>query len=79
MDVLETLMTADGAEVIAQRVGENADLGACPECKLRPASGNGASSRDAGGFAFDLKKNRKLFHDWVLTLFALLTARPIAA
>jgi hypothetical protein len=71
-------MHSDGAEIIAQRLGEDTDLRLGSQREFSSPRGGGASSRDCNRLALDLEEYRKLFH--VLTLSPLdpLRAEPTA-
>ena len=47
--------------------------------KLRSTRRDGAAAGNGDGFAFDLKKNRKLLHGSVLTVRALFRVHPKAS
>ena len=77
--MLEACVVFDAAEVAGQRLAENPDIRARPQRKLRSARRDGAPASNGDGFAFDLKKNRKLIHGCVLTFRALFRVRPNAS
>ena len=74
--MLEAFVAFDAAEVALQRLAENPDLRAGSKRKLRSARRDGGPANNGDGFAFDLKKDRKLVHGCVLTVRVLFRVRP---
>jgi hypothetical protein len=68
----EALLHSDWAEIIAQCLGEDADLRAGSEREFSSSRGCCPASRDCNGLSLDLEVYRKLFHVLKLSLLGSL-------